>query len=279
MIAIKKLKTTPKSFILSILHVSNEDAIPIKALVHGGKIFGFSSNSIRVNTTRLIREGIIESDERGLYRLCDSNNPIRKFINSWRLGESRTKPWDGSWIACLLPKVPVGQLKKSKNVLRLLGFRDGLTGFWIRPQNMTFKLSEIREFMRKMESHSEAEVFIAGQFDKKLCEKWKQYLWPIDDLAQSHKKIIKKLKESASRLHKMPIENALVESYILGSEAIHSLNTDPLLPEEIMSSSYRILLTKTMLEYDELGKNIWLKTYKGFELDKTPSHLRLVLKA
>ncbi|MBA4369009.1 MAG: hypothetical protein C0403_15375 [Desulfobacterium sp.] len=270
-------KITPKNFILSMLQVSNKQAIPIKTLVECGELFGFTGNTIRVTITRLIREGTIESDERGLYRLSETKDLIRKFIDGWRLGEARIIPWDGTWISCLMPKQKASRLlRKGVKGLQFLGFQEGMPGFWIRPNNLKLRLSNIDEILQLLGNASGYEIFLSKDFREKRILQWKTFLWPIQELTRSLQVIHQKLQASANRLHKMPVENAIVESYLLGSEAVYCLNTDPLLPEEMMSGKYRIMLTQTMLVYDDLGKKAWKKKFRNFQIQEVPSHLRLI---
>ncbi len=269
-------KITPKSLILSILQIAGTRAMPVKELVSCGEIFGFTSNTIRVSTTRLIREESVESDERGLYRLSRNKTPISNFVDSWRTGEERLISWDGCWICCLLPKTRAAKQTKSQRALSFIGFREGLPGLWVRPNNLKLGMGGILKILRQMKIQPNAELFIARQFDNKLTEQWSRFLWPIPELIQAYEKNLEKLESSTRNIKTMPFENALVESYLVGSETVHTLVTDPLLPEEMMQSKYRRALIHAMLSYDEIGKTIWAGKFEGLKLDRSPSHLRLV---
>jgi hypothetical protein len=59
------------------------------------------------------------------------------------------------------------------------------------------------------------------------------------------------------KLQVMPRQTALVQSFLLGGEAIRVLATDPLLPEEIVPNEKRRELTELMLRYDGVGRRIW----------------------
>ncbi len=269
-------KVTPKSLILSILQVAGTRAMPIKALVSSGEVFGFTSNTIRVTTTRLIREGSVESDERGFYYLSKNKNPISNFVDSWRIGEKRLINWDGGWMCCLLPKTKAAQQTKSERALRFTGFKEGLPGLWVRPNNLKLGLSGIRDIIRQMIIQTNAELFIGRQFDEKLIEQWRRFLWPVHELNRSYEKNLEKIRKSTKQIKTMPFENALVESYLTGSEAVHCLVTDPLLPDEMMPVKYRKALTRAMLTYDDIGKKIWVRKFEGLQLDKSPAHLQIV---
>ncbi len=271
-------KITPKSLILSILHVAGRQPVPIKALVVCGDLFGFTSNTIRVNAARLYREGTIESDERGLYRLGSRKNPLSRYIDGWRNGPTRIRPWDGCWTCCWQAQVPVNEQPGNQKAIQFMGFRQGLPGLWVRPNNLMLTLSEISALLMQMGLPARPELFIGAQFDANLTEQWQHFLWPMKDLLQTADHLLNKLTASRVRLPQMPLDQAVVESFRLGGEVIHFLITDPLLPKEIMADRYRRKLTQAMLNYDELGKEIWTRKFKGLCFETTPAHARLVQK-
>jgi hypothetical protein len=58
-------------------------------------------------------------------------------------------------------------------------------------------------------------------------------------------------------LDKLPVEDAMKESFVLGGKAIQVLSKDPLLPDELMDSTDRTKLWQAMLQYDQVGREIW----------------------
>jgi len=272
-------KITSKSFILSMLQASNNKAMPVKAMVSAGKIFGFTGNTIRVTTTRLIRERTIESDERGLYRLSDKSIMFSQFIESWRLGENRQKEWNGSWLCYLTPKVTAKRHDEAKKAFDIFGFKEGLPGFWVRPDNLSIKMGDLESLLLRTVRIESGEMFIGKQFSEKLNTQWQKYLWPVEKLLCNQKEFLVKMEKSADRIETMPLENALVESYLIGSKAIRLLFTDPLLPKEIMDNTYSIALSNAMLAYDEIGKRIWSKRFEEIQIDKSPTQLQLVARS
>ncbi len=271
-----KLTITPKLFIKSILHESNNESLPIKGLIEMGKLFGFNANAIRVTVTRMLREGLIESDERGLYRLRESSDTLQWYFTRWRSEKPLTVPWNGSWVCCLIPKLSAGERKKAARAFEFMGMREGTPHMWVRPDNLNMDLDRMREVLGHLGLNDTAELFVGSGFSPRLHEPWLKYGWPVDELIRSCGDIRARLTESARRLNTMPLENAQVESYLLGSEATQWLVTDPLLPRKIMETSHREALVRTMLNYDVLGKQLWEKAFGGLRLDHAPSHLRMV---
>jgi len=73
----------------------------------------------------------------------------------------------------------------------------------------------------------------------------------------SYEESAQRLARSMPRLERMPRETALVQSFLLGGEAIRVLATDPLLPDEITQSAPRANLHALMLRYDAVGHRLW----------------------
>ncbi len=76
----------------------------------------------------------------------------------------------------------------------------------------------------------------------------------------------KKLIESGRQINNLPLDQALIETYLAGNEAIRLLHTDPLLPEEIISREHRVQLTLAMLKYNDIGKDVWGKKIRELDL-------------
>ena len=269
-------KITPKSLVLGLLQASGNKAIPIKGLVLAGEIFGFTGNTIRVTMTRLVREGTIESNERGLYCLSDKNTLFSRFIESWRDGEGRLKDWDGGWVCCMMLKRTAKRKPETQRALDFSGFKEGLPGLWVRPDNLTVGIRRMEALLVHFGKLENKEMFVARDFSDKQTEKWMNYLWPVDDILERQQAFLLKMEKSAERIEKIPLEQALIESCLMGREAIHLLITDPLLPEEIMDKTHRVALTKAMSEYDELGKKVWSKGIQEIQIDQSPALLHLV---
>lgn len=268
-------KLTPKILILSMLHVSTDRALPIRVLVAIGALFGFTGNTVRVTTARLVQDGRIESDERGLYRLKDRGTPISRFVDTWRNETPRVKDWDGSWICCLLPRAAAGQARKNAKALALPGFREGLPHLWVRPNNLTMGLDAVRDLLLHQGMDGAGELFVGEQFSPLLVDGWTRDLWPAKEIIRASEAARRQIVRSRKRLPSLPVQDALVESYLVGTEGIYWLLKDPLLPEEMIPSRYRIDLTGALLAYDELGKGIWKREFAGLRPRHAPTQAGL----
>ena len=231
--------------------------MPIAHLIAVGELFGLTANSVRVAIVRLVADRLLESDERGFYRLGPKAAPVRAHVEDWRRGESRVRPWRGEWLAVSLgTKVERAVRRASLRALSRCGLREGLPGLWLRPDNLAQTWEETLERLRTLGLEDGAEPFRARDFGAPLQRRL-HALWPTRALQQDYERALRDLQRSQRQLDGMPHETALVESYLLGGEAIRVLATDPLLPEAIMPGDTRRELSESMLRYDRIGRRIW----------------------
>lgn len=253
--------TTPRSVVLNAVRVSPRRSISIRQLLKIGELFAFNANAVRVAVTRLVADGQLENDERGLYRLGSAAAETQAHVESWRLGEARVRPWKGDWLAVVLPRKPERSTRRaSLRALSRLGLREGLPGLWIRPDNLRLPLTSSGERLRALGLEDSAELFRISDFSDALTERFRTQLWPVRNLTRSYESVERRLTRSLSQLDRMPHETALVQTFLFGGEAIFVLATDPLLPEQMLACEPRAKLTETMLHYDEVGRALW----KGF---------------
>jgi len=268
---------TPKNLLLGVMQAGKVSSVPIKILTQVGELFGFSSNTIRVNVARLLSAGILESDERGFYRIRSKENPLSKLVDEWHLGEKRRKSWKQDWLVCLLPdkRNQKGQNSALK-ALSFLGFRSASPVMWVRPNNLNLDRGGCEKLLVQLGVMEDATIFVASEFEPKLLEQWSKFLWPIDNLQQKYLELGEKLRYSKQRIKKLPIDQAVVETFIVGSEVVNFLTVDPLLPDEMMTAKYREVLTQEMKTYDAIGKSVWNEKFGELDMSLSPVHLRLV---
>ena len=89
---------TPRTVVLNAVRVTSEQALPISRLVTIGSLFGFTANALRVAVARLVADGLLESDERGFYRLGSRAAAVQAHVEDWRKGEARMRTWKGEWL-------------------------------------------------------------------------------------------------------------------------------------------------------------------------------------
>src|SRR5688572_2552556 len=92
-----------RALLISLLQAQT-DALDVQLLLRGTAIFGINGNAARVALSRLVREGIVESDGPGRYRVSQKQRGLSVHLARWRLGEKRVTRWNGDFFACLLGK-------------------------------------------------------------------------------------------------------------------------------------------------------------------------------
>jgi phenylacetic acid degradation operon negative regulatory protein len=248
---------TPRSIVLNLLRVTT-GAVSVKRLLAVGELFGMRGNAMRVALARLVAEGRVESDERGSYRLAPAAAPVSEHVEEWRRGESRLRPWRSEWLAVALPAGAERATRRgSLAALERLGLREGLAGLWVRPDNLRQTFESTQQRLLALGLEDGAELFRARDFGVRTARRFATELWPVRNLERGYSAALRNLERSLTQLPGMPRETALVQTYLLGGEAIRVLATDPLLPEEIMASETRAALTQAMLRYDAVGHALW----------------------
>ena len=268
---------TPKTLILQLLSAGAGQSLPVEALIQVGDLFGFKGNAVRVALARLAKDFKVESDERGQYHIHPQHNPMDQWVGEWRLGIKRMKKWNGGWLmAALPPKSETRDRGQGLKVLHRFGFREGLPGIWVRPHNLKDPLPQLRAQLYSLGLSRNVELFTADQIEGALAKRWQQQLWQISNLAKHYRGLLETLKKSQKKLVAMPLDQALVESFVLGGEVIWALARDPLLPEELCPTQALQQLTQAMLDYDRMGRNLWAKRLSDFALKNIPVRLSLV---
>jgi phenylacetic acid degradation operon negative regulatory protein len=211
-----------------------------------------------VAIARLVADGRLESDERGSYRLAPAATVLHAHVEEWRRGEARMRAWRGDWLAVALPIGTARAARRSSlGTLTRLGLREGLPGLWVRPDNLRQPLESTLERARALGLEDGAELFRARDFSAPTTKRFASELWSTRELQRSYASALRNLERSVEQLDGMPRDAALVQTYLLGGEAIRVLATDPLLPEEIMPGATREALTTAMLRYDAIGHALW----------------------
>jgi len=250
-------RVTPRSVVLNLLRVTRQP-VPVKRLLAIGELFGISANAMRVAIARLVADTRLESDQRGSYRLAAGAVAVSEHVEAWRQGEARMRPWRGEWLAVALPAGASRAMRRSSlAALARLGMREGLPGLWLRPDNLRQPFEATLERLRGLGLEDAAELFRARDFGARTAERLAKDLWPVPSLQRGYTGALRNLERSLSQLEGMPRATALVQTYLLGGEAIRVLATDPLLPESIMAGETRAALTQAMLRYDTVGHALW----------------------
>lgn len=264
---------TSKSLILDLLSTMPvRRAVPVGALVRAASIFGIGENSIRVALARLRARGLVESDERGLYRMGTAARAVNRQVRSWRrIEEEVREDWDGSWVGVQHARAPDRSAARRRvTALRLMGFRAFSGLLHVRPNNLVGGVAAVRERLAALGDGEGAPVFAVSELDAD-SDRRARSLWDAAGLEKAYQATIVSLERSAARLARLPQASAMAEAFRLGGDAVRQIVLDPLLPAPIVDTEKRRALVETMRRYDELGRSFWTGwAGEAVELEQTP---------
>ena len=259
------MQPTARSLILDLLSSLRGQPMPVRALVAAGAMFGISSESLRVALVRLCSRGTVERNERGQYRIAAAAQAVQAHVAAWTRTGERLVPWRGGWIGVHTAGLERGdraRLRRRTRALQFLGFRTLAAHLFVRPDNFRGGVDAVRRDLLALGLDAAALVFAIAQLDP-AAETRARRLWNGAALCRSYAQTRAALARSAARLDGLPTHAAMVESFVLGGQAIRQLALDPLLPEPIVAAAARAALVDTMREYDRLGRACWRSFMKA----------------
>ncbi|HSG89076.1 MAG TPA: hypothetical protein VLA56_07685 [Pseudomonadales bacterium] len=261
-------RSRPADVLLDLLRSVGDRGHSVRFLVDAGGLFDFSENTVRVTLSRLLTRGLVESPARGRYRLAARTDALNEFVERWRLGEARVRPWTpDDWLFAQLSAPSAS----TRWALEALGFREVRLGLFARPDNLRLDPDALLTLGRGIGMEPEL-LLIRGTPQgcgaPGASDAWRS-CWDPQALAADYEELGRRLRESAARLTSLPLDRARLESFRLGGEAIHCLAKDPLLPEQWLDPGPRAALVRETLAYDAAGKAVWASA-RGREADALP---------
>lgn len=250
---------TAEKLILDLVFAATEQTITAKAAVVVARLFDITDNSVRVALARLQARGLLERSGRGRYALAAGAWPLQRHVASWSRLEERRVAWRGEWVGVYLSRpTHIGRqpARRRRRALELLGLEALEPGLWVRPDNLRGGVSGLRTQLGELGLDERSRVFVLGGFDA-ATEAEARGLWDGAALRAAHRDMTRRLKQSGLGLQKLDPERRLVESFLVGGQAINLLAFDPLLPEEIVAAKPRLALADQMRHYDRLGRACW----------------------
>jgi phenylacetic acid degradation operon negative regulatory protein len=262
---------TAKNLLLDLLRTSTSNAWPVKKLIEIAGMFDISENAVRVNLSRLVSRGLIETDSRGFYLMTRRYDPLRNWIDDWTRGEQRVTDWNDHWL-CVTPPPAIKKkdwLALDKSLLRF-GFRPIETRMWVRPDNLSRSIDSVNELINAVSGISDLIFTKIVELTINSQKLELETLWDRAALEEQYSRYTQRLTTSMQRLENADHSTALAESFILGGEVIHLLALDPLLPASMINTELRIDLTQAMLAYDAHFHQIWRITLYSETVDRVP---------
>ncbi len=267
----------PRQLILRLLLGAGGAPLTAREAVRACALFGIPASGVRVALARLAAAGLVEPVQRGAYRLGRQASTLAAEVAAWRDAKARTREWRGDWIA-----VHVGALGRSDRValrardraLGLLGLRELERGLPVRPDNLAGGVGAVRERLTRLGLDREATVFRAGGFGAD-DERRARSLWDGRALARGYRSTLARLERWLAGAHRLDLDDAARESFLLGDQAIRQLVFDPLLPKPLVDEQARAAFVDAVIRFDAAGQAIW----KDFLTDTPATRHRQVPRA
>lgn len=258
------MNVSAKAVVLEVLSAGesiDHGTLPVRALVQAASVFEIAENSVRVAIVRLRAEGLLESPGRGEYRLGPSAQLVNEKIHGWRTVSTRVGEWDGSWVGAFtadLSRTDRPALRRRLRALRYLGFKELKPGLFLRPNNLTIAIEDIRDELYALGLDPDASVFRMEEL-RPDEEQRGRGLWEVRDLERAYETLLDEIRNSMDRLDELPLDDSLREVFLLGREGIRQVVLDPLLPDPLIDARKRSEMVENLRDYCDKGLDLWAR--------------------
>jgi len=253
--------------ILSLADSAPRPRLTAGNLVAAGALLGVDAGAMRVAVGRLVKRGVLEQEQRGVYRLGARGAELHRRVQAWHRVEDQIAPWTGGWIGVFtghLGRSEKSGLRARERALRLKGFAEARPGLAVRPHNLRAPMPVLRVELIELGLDEDALVLGIGTSDPDHPFDATS-LWDIAALQQRYRSGCERLEASAARLPDLDVHAAARETLLVGRAVMRDILKDPLLPEELVDTAGRRKLIDAMKAYDRIGKDRWRNFYRMLE--------------
>lgn len=250
---------SPRSLALWLLSTDAPEPLSAAVLIGRAAIFGVEPAAVRVALGRLVREGMAQQPERGVYALGPAAAALHAKARGWMQVEDRVRPWTGAWIVVLthsLGRTDRARLQRRERALRLTGFAPAGAGTWVRPDNLRWSGAELRRELGGL-GLEEAAALLVGCVAEPAHDRSFRALWPTTALEAGYRYWLDEMAASEARVRAMVTTDAARETYLLGQSVLRAINSDPLLPAELVDADLRARMVATMKRYNAMALGHW----------------------
>lgn len=267
------MKVNPKNLILDLMLAIGDKPLTVRHAILACSLFKISENSLRVTLARLSAANLIEVAGRGAYRLGPAAIDLAGDVATWRTIDTRLRPWTGGYVvvhSAALGRSDRVLLRRRERALGMLGFREFERGLYIRPDNFTADIEQVRQRLYKLGLDRDAAIFLANGFDP-AREAAIRHLWDGNALTQTYRRLRGRLDGWLARADRLALDVAARESFLLGGQAIHELIFDPLLPQPFVDAGERDAFIQAIRRFDDSGRTIWNRFFASTDESAPPS--------
>ncbi len=256
-----------RALVLSLM--SSTDAAPqaIGQLIDAAALFGIEAATLRVAVTRLMKDGLLESPERGIYSPGPKAQALMRRVQQWEHVADRVVDWNGDWLVALtrhLGRSDRKQLRARERALALFGYQQTEEGFWVRPANLSGSLDQHRAGLTDIGADEDIILMRAADMAMARPQDWAG-LWSPEALSQSYARAIETMEASLARLDRLELDEAARETLLVGQPVIRAINFDPLLPPELGDQAGFLRMAEKMQAYNRVGQACWQRYYAALE--------------
>lgn len=248
-----------RALVLSLISGTHSSPQSIASLIAAAALFGIEPATVRVAVTRLIKEKLLESPDRGVYRPGPRAQALTRRLKDWRNVSARVAPWNGDWLVAIthhLGRTDRKQLRARERALNLLGYREAEAGLWVRPANLSATLDDHRSDLVSIGADEGLTLFRVAGIAAASTPDWPA-LWSPDALAPAYAGAVEAMEASLARLPGLRPDEDARETLLIGQAVIRLINLDPLLPPELADQAAFFRMLDTMRAYNDVGQASW----------------------
>lgn len=248
-----------RKLILSLMSATSVRTQSIAEMIRSGELFGIEPRAIRVAVNRLQKQGLLMSEERGIYGPGPEAIRLIERLKSWQSVLDRKTDWDGGWLLALthhLGRTNRKQLRTRTRALQLNGYRETEFGFWVRPSNLKLELNAHRTEMIAIGVDEAVALVSTAELAFPAAPSWTT-LWSSAALNSSYRQAIAAMDDSLETMGQKTRSEVAVEAVLVGQAVIQLINFDPLLPPEFCDTALFEQMVTKMIAYNATGAAAW----------------------
>ena len=264
---LKPEDVSARALVLSLMSSTGAAEHPIGQLINAAALFGIESATLRVAVTRLMKDDLLESAERGVYAPGPKSRALTRRVQQWQHVADRMVDWNGDWLVALVQHLGRSnrkQLRARERALALSGYQETDDGLWVRPANLASDLDRHRADLTDIGADDDIILMRASGVAMQGDQNWAR-LWSPADLSRSYARAVEAIEVSLTRLPGLSVEAAARETLLIGQPVIRAINFDPLLPPELGDQAGFLRMAEKMLEYNKTGQACWRAYYTSLE--------------
>lgn len=250
---------TARTLAVWALSLASPGVLRVSLLISQAEVMGIEPMAMRVALARLSRERMAVLVARGSYALGPAATALHAKARHWSETEGDVRPWHGTWIVVLadhLGRTDRRQVQARERALRLTGFAASETGAWVRPDNLVRDAAALADELRGL-GLDERAVILDGCGVGKVDEADFRRLWRVDLIESGYRHWLGEMSASAGRVRDLPAAEAARETLLLGQSVIRAINSDPMLPADMIDTCLRASVVAAMRQYDAMARGLW----------------------